>query len=265
MANSSIYIPEFREKKKHRRLYLIPLYVFLALYFVAIAAGWLLLASPFFKVAKIEVVGNSTGSEGEILGFLKSKIPGRGLGKSLLGFDNLLAWPEAISSSDLALLPAIKSLSIVKSYRDRILVVNVDERTAFGVWCAEDECWWFDDAGVIFKKAVSSEGSLIHTVRDSSRRTLGVNSKILPDAFITNAISIFTFLSDSGFNIQEINLRDLALREMEISTYDGPKLYVSLALPADDFVQVVNEFRSRTGFKNLKYLDFRVENKLYYK
>ena len=282
--NSGAYVPKSKEKRKRRRFYLMPIYVFVVFYLTAAGASWFFLESPFFKIREIKVLGNSAVSETEIMDLLKSGVPDRGFWELVLGFNNFLAWPAAVSSSSLVLLPEVESLEIDKNYRDRSLTVKVGERKPSDIWCLhaalanadtarrdmdknlyESTCWWFDDNGVVFKKAILSEGGLIGVIHDYSQGKLGLNLKILPDEFVPNVISIIKVLEESELSVKEIVLKDLSLRELEVSTYDGPKIYFSLTFPADNFLQVINDFRSKTGLQNLKYLDFRVENKLYYK
>ncbi len=265
MGSNDAYISKFKAKRRRRRFYLVPIYAFLALYLIAAGTGWFFLKSPFFRINKIEIVGNSTVSEGELTDLLKPAVLGHSFWKSVLGFNNILAWPAEISTGNLVFLPGIESLGVLKNYRYRSLVVSVKERMGFGTWCVKEECWLFDKDGFIFKRTISSEGSLINTIHDYSQSKLGLNSKILPDEFIPNAISVFNVLDGSGLNIKEIAIKDLSLREMEVGTYGGPKIYFSLTFPADNLLQVINDFNSRAGFKNMEYLDFRVENKLYYK
>lgn len=260
----SSYIPD-KDRRRHRRFYLVLVYFLLALFLIAGGSIWFFFKAPFFNVSKIEIAGNSAVSENDILDLMRPAVLDHSFWKSVLGFNNILVWPRTLSTSDLLFMPMVKSLEVTKNYRSRSLVVDVSERVAIGIWCVGQDCWWFDKDGFIFKRAIAGEGSLISTVHDYSGSKLGLNSKILPDEFIANAVSIFRVLSASGLSIKEIALQDLSLREMEITTYDGPKIYFSLSFPADQALQVIKGFSSKAGFKNMNYLDFRVENKLYYK
>ena len=290
------YVPKSKTAKRHRRLYLLPLYGFAGALLIVIGVGWFFLSSPFFAVRKINVTGNVTVSGADILTAVKSGMLRHGFWNSVLGFDNMLAWPSSIVSSTLRLLPSVKNIDIVKSYGTKSVDVVTHERSAVGVWCvgagvstpvmlgdakavatstlesdaptnaSDDACWWFDDQGIIFRKAIPSEGGLIATMWDDSHRTLGLNLTILPDEFITNALSIFTVLGKSPVHVKKVALHDLTLREIEVETYDGPKLYFSIAFPADDSIaQVIADFYTKPTLKNMAYLDFRVQGKLFYK
>ena len=137
-----------------------------------------------------------------------------------------------------------------------------------------DSCWWFDGDGVIFKKAISVEGNLIVSLNDYSQKNIGLSSKILPDEFVQNIFSIFRVVSASGLNIKEMRLNDLDLQEIEVDTYGGlsadspkagPKIYFSLRFPADDALDVLRSLGEKSVFNGSQYVDFRVENRAYYK
>ncbi len=126
-------------------------------------------------------------------------------------------------------------------------------------------CWWFDEDGVLFKRALAAEGSLITTVDDYSQKNIGLGSSILPQEFISNAFSVFETLKSSGLNIEEIRLNNLTNEEVTVLTYDGPELYFSLRFSAANDLAVIRDLMSKPGFNNLDYIDFRVENRAYYK
>jgi len=151
-------------------------------------------------------------------------------------------------------------------------------------------CFWFDSDGIIFKKAIEVEGNLIISLNDYSQKSVGLNRKILPDQLIANIFSIFMAVSQSGLRIKEMRLNDLSLEEMEVDTYDGlptdlpaesslpglrsdyggvgkagPKIYFSLRFPADNVPDIINSLKEKSVFGGLQYVDFRVENRVYYK
>lgn len=280
-------------------------WVLLLLVWGALLGGfWVIIYSPLFRIKNIEVVGTRGISRDEVVTLLRTGILENSFWKKILGFENILAWPDALSSSDLASLPEFKSISIEKHYRARSVSVRAEERRQFGIWCAnrtdgkpiltngaqasdtnsvssdqhqsgDESCFWFDDEGVLFKKSVGVEGTLIKLVDDYSQKNLGLNSKMLPDAFIPNMFSIFRALAGSGAAVEEIRLNNLELQEIEVDTYDaasgetaakqGPKLFFSLRFPSDNAAAVIKSLMAQPNFGKLQYIDFRVENRAYYK
>lgn len=288
------------ERRKRRRIILVS--AFLVAYALLIVASWVVIYSPLFKVKSVEVMGNRNVSSDDIITLATAKIIGDSLWKRVFGMRNILVWPSGFSSENLRFLPQLKSLSIEKSYRQRKIKIIVQERELFGVWCLretltntddtqtsnteiiprqsalsprEPACWWFDSDGTIFKKAIDMEGSIVVVVDDYSQKNIGLGSKILPDEFLQNIFSIFRVVSESDIAIKEIRLDDINSQEIEVDTYNsssagvsiqaGPKVYFSLRFSAANTSSIIKSLKDKSLFGGLQYVDFRVENRVYYK
>ncbi len=307
-TSSLLDVYDARAKRK-RRIFIFFGIVFLVCFFFG--GAWVLFRSPFFKVEKVEVRGNAYTNADDITGLFKSAILRSSGFTRFMGAGNMLAWPTALLPGDLASVPRIKNLSVVKNWGTHVITITVTERIPVGVWCqkmptnadetlrqssgqaqmnadatssistnprvdlresAGESCWWFDNDGLAFESAPAIEGSLIHAVDDysasatsSTAHTVGLYQKILPPEFIPNLFSIFTVLDDSGFAIREVRLDDLALEEIKVLTYDGPELYFSLRFPAQNASAVLQSLSQSGNISQLQYVDFRVENRAYYK
>jgi hypothetical protein len=149
-------------------------------------------------------------------------------------------------------------------------------------------CFWFDGDGIIFERAPNAEGSVIRVVHDYAQQGIGLGSAILPSRFIGNLFSVLRVLDASGLGIREVRIDDLALEEVNVATYGGPParlaaasakqagqagpaLYFSLRFPADNAFAVLQSFAGGSSssaavdLKRLEYIDFRTENRAYYK
>ncbi|MBI4086181.1 MAG: hypothetical protein HY433_03010 [Candidatus Liptonbacteria bacterium] len=296
----------YKKENRRRRRVILGVIVFL-IYGVFLGGAWLVVRSPLFRIQKIEVGGNQMVSGGDILALVNRRMSDGSFLKRLLGAKNILAWPETLSLDDLKFNPELKGLSIKKDYKKRSVVVTVEERRPFGAWClmkpqinadetlinadasngnisenlrsnlreSASSCWWFDDSGTLFAKAMHVEGNLIAVVDDYSQKNLGSGSNILPGEFIPNIFSIFKVISGGELSVKEIRLNDINLQEIEVDTYaglpagalakEGLKLYFSLRFPADNTLAVIQSLKNQSGFDKFQYLDFRVENRAYYK
>jgi hypothetical protein len=132
-------------------------------------------------------------------------------------------------------------------------------------------CFWFDADGVLFDRAPVAEGNIIRVIHDYSQKNIGLGALILPQQFVPNLFSILRVLDASGIGIEEIRLDDIGLEELNVITYNGPKLLFSLRFPSDNALTVLKKMTDRTAtsslpdLKKLQYVDFRVENRAYYK
>lgn len=127
-------------------------------------------------------------------------------------------------------------------------------------------CGWFDQDGVLFAEAPQAEGNLIYKVDDASGGSLALGDKVLEERLIPNLFKIFSFLEQSGFNERNLKLENLALEEIATDAIatSSPKIYFSLRFdPA--FGLKALESDKKEILNKAKYLDLRVENRIYYK
>ncbi len=263
---------DVRDHRKKRQLYLYSISGFLAAYFLFFGIFSFFLRVPFFRVTRVEVVGAESISSGDALAALQATALKGSLIKSLFGFGNILAWPTGANAHALALLPAVKSLEVRKDYFTRTITLDVTERNPYGIWCFEESrgplspsCFWFDDGGTIFRRAMGVEGGAIPVIDDASERETGLNAQVLPKALLPNFLSVLQLLDKSGIRGARVHLKDLGLEEVTVTEPVGPALLFSLKFPAANLGTFLVSFLNRPGYKNFQYVDFRVENRVYYK
>lgn len=256
-------------RKKRRKSFLLIVFFAGAIIFATIIV-WMLYLSPFARLEKIIVVGNKELATSDIEPVLVS-IASQTFDGHLFGFHALLAWPRELSSPSLRFLPGVEHISFEKHWGDHAIVAQVVERIPYGIWCSVDQadaaqaCWWFDVTGFIFKRSLATEGQFISVVNDTSKRPLGLGFTVLPARLFANLLTVFDALKQSGVSRDDVRLTDLSLEEVTVVSRSGPKLYYSLRFPATNTVSVVRDLRKSVGFRNLEYIDFRVENRAYYR
>lgn len=294
MANESPSLwSDVHLREKRRRRALVFAICSAAIFLIFVAATWTVFYSPLFLIKKIEVLGNKSVASEDVINLAEAALFKSSFVNRALGAMNIVVWPKSLPEEDFKLLPELKSLSIDKNYGSKKIEITVEERKQFGVWCfyrAENgadnlpagvsgeiapDCFWFDAGGVIFRKTANMEGSIITVVDDYSQKNVGLGSKILPEEFISNIFSIFRAVSAGGIRVKEMRLNDLSLEELEldiygglsteVSTKAGPKIYFSLRFPLAGFPEVIDSLQAKPEFKNMQYIDFRVENRVYYK
>jgi hypothetical protein len=194
----------------------------------------------------------------------------------LFGRDHFFVWPSAIDEHDLGNLPNVRTLTLEKNYRTRTVRVRIEEREPFGIWClrkrAPVECFWFEYDGTVFEPAPEAEGKLIRVVSDHVNEKLAFGEKILPAHFLPTLRAVLDFLLLSPLAVREVRYEDPALQEVRATMFEGPELYFSLRFSPEGAFGVVGSLleKDRAGtlsprFNELQYIDFRVENRAYYK
>lgn len=111
-----------------------------------------------------------------------------------------------------------------------------------------------------------AEGQLINKVNDFSGRLLKLGEPILDKKFANNIFKIFEILEKSDLKIKSLKLEDIALQEIiaDSGTSLLPKIYFSLRFNSE-FALTAIESLKKNGLEKIEYIDFRVENRAYYK
>lgn len=275
------YLSEKQKKKKRRRRSLFAVVAVLVAGSLFIGVGWLLFYSPLFRIQSIVIQGNDAVASDSVMALLQSSVlADHSYFKSLFGAKNILIWPSALTASQLKFIPQLASVTISKDYLTRTITATATERAPVGTWCvvpdggsdgapssfeSGETCYWFDGQGVLFGKTYDTQGSSIFVIHDYSQTGLGLGNAVLPAEFMPNLISIVDVLKASGVDVREAALKDIGLQEIDVTTYNGPDLYFSLRFPAANDLPVLQSLMAQPNFAKLQYVDFRVENRAYYK
>lgn len=249
-----------------------------SIFVIALFFVWIVAESPIFRIDHFVVAGNQAVASGEIMSLLQTSASRhRTIWSSILGMNNMLTWPTVLATSDVALVPQLATAALEKNYTNHIVTVSVAERKPLAIWCempplnadgnpsGDEFCFWFDNTGTLFQKAFDTEGSKLFAVHDYTQKGLGIGEKILPDVFVPKLLSALDAITESGLTVKEIALNDLSLEEINVSTYNGPTLYFSLQFSAAEDLPVLQQLLQKQDFNSLQYVDFRTENRAYYK
>ncbi len=270
---------------------------FLKYKIIAAVAGFLILLagvfyavvySPLFRVAKINI--DNPLVDGDFTDNLEDFFANQSKLAKFLGADNILVW-SSDKLKEFKKGPEIAGISLKKDYIERTVDIGVKLRERFGVWCLqtpintdetqinadsisenqrvnprESACWWFDKDGILFAVAPELEGNAINKVDDFSARNLKLGDSILNKNLTPNVVKIFNILEESGLGIRALKLENLALQEIIFDQPQTslPKIYFSLRFNSEFTLAAINDLK-KTGMEKIAYIDFRVENRVYYK
>ncbi len=261
------YMTEIGIRRRRLRAAYVAVLVAGPLFIIAAAVFAVLLYLPVFRVQEVELKDIGYLSEDRVLTLVRGRVPQRSLFKHMLGRRNILVWPDRLSADDLKLLPEAHEVIIEKDLRARKITVRVRLRERRGIICFRKEepanCVWFDEDGVVFGHAPRTEGSLILVLNDYART--GAAGAVLEERLLQNLFLVFETLKSLPVNPKEIRLEDLALEEVRVPTHDGPALLMSLRFPPSNVPDAFAALSGKTDISALEYMDFRVENRVYYK
>lgn len=271
---AGVYVSEVNEARRRRsRFVAMSAAAFICGLFV-IGAAWAVLYSPLFAVRRIDVSVSGVTRADAVRTYMDTRVLAASAANSILGFQNMLAWPEGQFDSFAPELPRVRRIVIDKHYLSRAIDVRVEERVPYGIWCdTEARCFWFDREGVLLDAAPQASGNLVAVVHDHSGAYLRSQIKVHRKEAIDAIISIFEVLSVTDVSVREVRLVDRSLDEVHVTLVNGPKLYFSVRFPADEAASVIASLQKNSGgsgsanpaFANLQYVDFRVAHRAYYK
>lgn len=262
------YRPQTEKEKKQKKA-MAKIYAFgaTAVILIVITGGlYVIKYSGIFNIKKINVLGIQSVSSDEFISNLKDFINGNYKISSFLGTDNILSWKG--ESDFLEKYPQIESLDVNKNYFNREIDITVRERDKFGIWCfrVNNECYWFDRVGVIFGEAPMIETEILKRVNDFSNRNISVGEKALPENLLANLILIFGILDKNNINTKTIYLNNFDLEEVNTEAVArDPKIYFSLRFDPQFSVAAIEALKKSGKWNKISYIDFRVENRAYYK
>ncbi|MEK7608726.1 MAG: hypothetical protein AAB495_04055 [Patescibacteria group bacterium] len=258
-------------RRRRARQFGFFIFFLLFIFFLVLSFGWIVLRSGVFWAKTIKISGNSIVSEEQVSSLLKAKIFKDSFGRHVFGYRNMLIWPKELSGDDLRLLPQVKKISINVSYARREIAIQVEERERFGIWCfvleeGDRSCWWFDHEGFTTERTTGSAGGLILVIQDYSETPkLYGGSYVRSGETFSNLLSVLRFLRGMDAGIEEIAVDKDALEEVRATMAEGPTLYFSLRFPLVGGEAAIASLREKTGFTKLTSVDFRVQNRVYYK
>jgi len=242
---------------------------FLAVFsiFILLAVGviYFIFRSSFFRVAGIEVFGSQRTEE--IKGELISVLSKTSKFRSWLGSENLLFWSSKSVKKNTPSLYWLSDLTLKINWRLKKIFIEVKERQPWLIWCSTGrQCYWLDDSGVVFAFAPEAEGYIIPKVFAEDDRQLLFGQPFLSNpALVKNTLEIIKQLKNSSlFTISRFLVKNINLQEIEAET-DGPRLYLNFRFPLQNLNGLLANLARRLDLQKLEYIDFRAENRIYYK
>ncbi|PIR05969.1 hypothetical protein COY65_02370 [Candidatus Jorgensenbacteria bacterium CG_4_10_14_0_8_um_filter_39_13] len=259
--------PNFSHRRSLRFKFWVTLGILFLISSLLIGAGYLILYSSFFKVKQIDIQGNNLISSALLKANLISQMLENQGWRSWLGPDNILFWQLGEKPKTIKAIPALKSLFITVNFRERKILLQVKERQLLGIWClVSQNCYIFDQDGILFSSAPEAEGSLILKIIDQNNRSLQIGQKVLENPeWFKNILIVWDIFQKNGVGPGTIIVNDFSLRQWEIDILGGPKFYFSLDNIPSDLAQILKGLAHALQFNVLQYLDFRVPNRIYYK
>ena len=200
--------------------------------------------------------------------------------------------------------PEIKQVNIYRNLTDIGLVIEIEERENIGIWCKykeiekilepiststeeniEDdetvekiiekrvgECFQIDKDGVIYKKSLLVKSSSVLNIFSSRDQSAKIRDTIIPLEIIDFILEI----KEESKNIKTDNMLSVLISDFDFisiedlrgttslgwQVYFDPTHSVNSQIEA---LEIVLNQQIKENYKNLDYVDLRIEGKIYYK
>lgn len=235
------------QKRRHQRQVRLKAYLISALFLlVTIGAVGAFLKLPIFHIAKFDVPATIDFEE------LRGGVLSGSVAK-FLGFANFLSWPSKVGN-----------FSVRKDYFASTLTVILPESDRFAIWCGK-ECYWVDRSGIILEKALETEGSVIPQINGSGEFIFRIGSEVIDGVVFGYLAKVIDGLRGIGFGYKNFNYND-RLQELIVSGVRGEKLIFSARFaPTDKIFGYIKNLSATGKISGAEYLDFTVENRIYFK
>lgn len=251
-----------KRKKKILRLKIISLFVLVILTIVGLAY---LSNSDSVKISEVSVNDTTFFDKKEI-----EKIVREGLqGSYLMVFakDNVLLFPKnEIEEKAKNFSKAIKKVS-VKVSGLKTISVQVEEYKPVAVWCIDTNCFYLNEAGLVFEKAPADYDKNLVQFHDWIHDD-PINKNYTDPETFQKIITLINLIAKVPLKITSINTEDGLT--FNLNTDARTRLLYEINDNPEEVASNLNtvlekDAINRAQLSNIDYIDLRFGNKVYYK
>lgn len=239
--------------KKGKKIYKILL--ILSLIIILVFISWLIYGKVW-QIKKVDIL-NAKHTDIEIL---KNDIDSFLKQKSFFVIPNdhiIFLSKNKLENHILNTYPSVEEISVSKNF-DKEIIIKIKDRKAMGVWC-DQNCYFFDDEGILFKKSFDFTGAIFATWTDNSSTTLKFYDKALCDKICIDK-DFVNFLSKNKVKKVDIIGEELAM----LTEYGySIKAMNNATTTIRNMSYFLNKYEE--SLNSLEYLDIRFTDKIFYK
>ncbi len=259
------YAPRARKSRNIKKIVLIAsASVIVAL----VSLGVWVMNARFFSVSDFSVSGERLLTADEVKAALVSRIAGESSLRKFLGENHIFFWIFARRDYAFSEPTELASVSLNPDFWSRKVSLTAVEREVAHIVCRPSEaaCYGVTGEGIVFSRIPEVRGSLILRIEDEHPAPVVFGTAYFGDSgFLPNVYRTKEVLDRAGLTPAVIRVRDRALYEWEAVFPEGPVIYFSGFFVPKDLAEILRDIRSRESWNALSYVDFRVENKVFYR
>ncbi len=228
---------------------------------------------PLFKIRSVTVVGESSTSQAYVISSIASQLMAYSSFNRVLSLSNILVWGGSPRITDSALkgLPTIGSLGIKRDFFNGHVTIDASDRKKEALWCVTSSglCYFTDASGVVFLRAgdisLSVPSSTVPVVLDSYDNKLTMLTSVLNREGYSDLLKVISLIENLGFKNPTLYFKNMDYEEVVFKTPDNKEMYFSLLFDPSDDLAAVKNIISSAGWRDVQYVDLRVQGRVYYK
>jgi len=235
---------------------------------------FLLFFNSYLKISHWSILGAEMISDKDVQDLLLKETAERWLFFPQDNFLIMLVRSHSLGGMLKQNFKEIRNVSLRPDWREDFLnhfLVNIEERKKIGIWCgkeSEQDCFFFDETGYLFKSVPESKGPFIINVKDEVGAELGLGDKIEDIDLVKSLIVI-----DEKFNelpllvIETISVINQN-HDFILKTNNGWILYFDPKESVADEFRVFKALLDKEEIKitdAIEYIDLRIKNRAYIK
>jgi len=242
-------------------------WIFVFLFLLLAGLFYLLFLSEIFEIKELNISGNEEMGTQHLLEIIEPEIQ-QSLsfrGKTFLKTKNIFL----INSSKLEKTILERFLKIdtiaFKRKLPGTFILDIKERELFAVVCQlENQCFAVDKKGVVFQEEEVKNGLLVSFLEEEK---IILGKEIIKPEYLEAIFQVNKNFKDSP----DIDIKKLVFfdQRLNVETEQGFEIHFNLEGKIEDQLfnldLVLRQKVSKEEFKNLKYIDLRFGNKVYYR
>lgn len=225
------------------------------------ALGWMFLFSSLFAVTDIRVSGSASIGDERVRASVQELLDHRTLQLFQPARNIILLDPGAVTEYLMSNFAIIGQVAVEKEY-PHTLGVSVTERVAFGLWCRDTLCQYFDRTGARWGEAVPSRGPLLVRVQDERSETDST------ELLVKGMLAAYDGLPAIGLRGSVITLPDAAPGDVKISTNRKYDVLLDGYGDIEDQLATLGVLlsdKAKDAAWAPKYIDIRTPGRAYYR
>lgn len=179
---------------------------------------------------------------------------------ALLGYRNILLWPSGeLQSQD----PRLSGSRVKRDILNKRLEIILPERERILVWCGEI-CYWLDGGGRSMEEAPKTDGTLVPTINATGAENYSLGYPVIPPELFGNLRRVLSIFQSIGMPEMRLNV-DVSGKELIAQTDGLATIYLNLKNDPEIIAEPLRRLIKFPGLNKLSYVDFRIENRVYYR